>query len=224
VSLKLKPKYISFDAYGTLVNFQMSPTARLSFADRIDENSMEDFLDDFEAYRGDEVLGAFKLYPQLVKDALKRTCARWGIEYRDTDGEEVMAVVPSWGPYPDVPAPLKKLAEHYPLVILSNASDEQIHSNVEKLGAPFHAVFTGEQAGAYKPQFRAFEYMIEKLGCDRSEILHVSSSLYYDIMPVHHLRFTQKVFVNRGFEPVPESGFDYHEVSDLGGLPDLLGL
>ena len=139
-----------------------------------------------------------------------------------------MAVVPTWGPYPDVPDALAKLAEHYPLVILSNASEDQIYSNVDKLGAPFHAVLTGEQAGAYKPQFQAFEYMIGKLGCDRSEILHVSSSLYYDIMPVHHLRFTQKVYVNRGFEWVDNasivSPFNYHEVSDLSGLPDLLGL
>ena len=225
---KLQPKYISFDAYGTLVNFQMSPPTRVVFADRIGEDQMDEFLDDFEAYRGDEVLGAFKLYPQLVKDALKRACARWGIEYKDSDGEEIVAVVPTWGPYPDVPDALAKLAEHYPLVILSNASEDQIYSNVDKLGAPFHAVLTGEQAGAYKPQFQAFEYMIGKLGCDRSEILHVSSSLYYDIMPAHHLRFTQKVYVNRGFEWVDNaatvSPFNYHEVNDLSGLPDLLGL
>ena len=115
---KPQPKYISFDAYGTLVNFQMSPPTRVVFADRIDEKDMDEFLDDFEAYRGDEVLGTFKLYPQLVKDALKRACARWGIEYKDSDGEEIMATVPTWGPYPDVPDALAKLAEHYPLVIL----------------------------------------------------------------------------------------------------------
>ena len=30
-------------------------------------------------------------------------------------------------------------------VILSNASDQQIHRNVEKLGVPFQAVYTAEQ-------------------------------------------------------------------------------
>lgn len=71
--------------------------------------------------------------------------------------------VPTWGPHPDVPEPLSVLAHRYPLVILSNAADEQIMSNVEKLGAPFHAVFTAEQAQAYKPRFRAFEYMLDQL-------------------------------------------------------------
>lgn len=114
-------------------------------------------------------------------------------------------------------------AEHYPLVILSNAADSQIRHNVDKLGVPFHAVFTAEQARAYKPRFRAFEYMLEKLGCRRDEVLHVSSSLRYDLIPAHDLRIPHKVYVNRGHEPsVPWCR--YHEMSDLSGLPTLLGL
>ena len=108
-------------------------------------------------------------------------------------------------------------------MILSNAADEQIHSNVDKLGAPFHAVFTAEQAQAYKPRLQAFEYMLDQLGCGPQDILHVSSSLRYDLIPAHDLRVPNKVYVNRGYEPsTPYYG--YHEVSDLAGLPPLLGL
>ena len=138
-------------------------------------------------------------------------------------GEKIVAAVPTWGPHPEVPDALVTIAKHYPLVILSNAADDQIHSNVDKLGAPFHAVCTAEQARAYKPQFQAFEYMLDTLGCDRSEILHVSSSLYYDLIPAHYLRITNKVYVNRGYEPsTPYYG--YHEIEDLSGLPAILGL
>jgi hypothetical protein len=58
-----------------------------------------------------------------------------------------------------------KIGDKIPLVILSNAMDEQIHHNVAKLGAPFHAVYTAEQAQAYKPRYQAFEYMFDQLGC-----------------------------------------------------------
>jgi 2-haloacid dehalogenase len=109
------------------------------------------------------------------------------------------------------------------LVILSNAADEQIHSNVDKLGAPFHAVFTAQQAQAYKPRFQAFQYMLDQLGCSPQDILHVSSSLRYDLMPAHDLRITNKVYVNRGYEPT-NPYYGYHEVKDLSGLPPLLGL
>ena len=218
-----KPKYITFDCYGTLTHFQMSALTRRLFADRVPAERMEDFLDDFEAYRIDEVLGAYKYYPEVIKDALRRACARWRIAYRDADGEAIAADVPNWGPHPDVPEPLAKTAEHYPLVILSNAADSQIQHNVDKLGAPFHAVYTAEQARAYKPRFRAFEYMLEQLGCGPDDILHVSSSLRYDLIPAHDLRITHKVYVNRGYEPsVPY--YNYHEIKDLSGLPMLLGL
>ena len=218
-----KPKYITFDCYGTLTHFQMSALTRKLLADRIPAERMDDFLDDFEAYRGDEVLGVYKYYPEVIKSALRRACARWRIDYRQADGEAIVADVPNWGSHPDVPEPLAKTAEHYPLVILSNAADVQIKHNVEKLGAPFYAVYTAEQAQAYKPRFQAFEYMLEQLGCGPDEILHVSSSLRYDLIPAHDLRITHKVYVNRGYEPsVPY--FQYDEISDLSGLPTLLGL
>jgi len=221
--IEFEPKYITFDCYGTLTAFGMSAVTRELVADRVPADQMEDFLDDFEAYRIDEVLGAYKPYHQVITDALARTAKLWGIERRDSDGKAIYESVPSWGPHPDVPEPLAALAQRYPLVILSNAADEQIQSNVDKLGAPFHAVYTAEQAQAYKPRLQAFEYMLDQLGCGPQDILHVSSSLRYDLMPAHDLRVTNKVYVNRGYEPsTPYYG--YHEVKDIYGLAALLGV
>jgi 2-haloacid dehalogenase len=221
--IESQPKFITFDCYGTLTAFGMSGVTRQLLADRVPAEQMEDFLDDFEAFRGDEVLGAYKPYHQVINDALARTAKLWGIEHRDSDGQAIYESVPSWGPHPDVPESLAALAQSYPLVILSNAADEQIQSNVDKLGAPFHAVYTAEQAQAYKPRLQAFEYMLDQLGCGPQDILHVSSSLRYDLMPAHDLRVSNKVYVNRGYEPsTPYYG--YHEIADLAGLPTLLGL
>jgi 2-haloacid dehalogenase len=221
--IEFEPKYITFDCYGTLTAFGMSALTRQLIADRVPEERIEDFLDDFEAHRLDEVTGAYKPYDQVINDALRRTADKWGIEHRDADGRAIYEAVPTWGPHPDVPDALRTLASRYPLVILSNASDDQIGSNVEKLGAPFHAVFTAEQAQSYKPRFQAFEYMLDQLGVGPGDILHVSSSLRYDLMPAHDLRIANKVYVNRGYEPsTPYYG--YHEVTNLTGLPPLLGL
>ncbi|MDT8267803.1 HAD-IA family hydrolase, partial [Roseomonas sp. DSM 102946] len=122
------------------------------------------------------------------------------------------------------PEPLKRVAKEFPLVILSNASDEQIHSNVAKLEAPFHAVFTAEQAQSYKPRMKGFEYMLDRLGTRPEEVLHVSSSFRYDLMTAHDLGITMKAWVNRGHEPRGNTFYGYHEIPDIGGLPGLLGL
>jgi 2-haloacid dehalogenase len=120
-----------------------------------------------------------------------------------------------------VPAALATLARRYPLVILSNAASEQIGAAVAKLGAPFQEVYTAEDAGAYKPRLAAFEYLLERLGCGPSDVVHVSSSLRYDLMPAHDLGIDGKVYVNRGYEPAAP-GYGYREIRDLSTLPRLL--
>src|SRR6266700_1736733 len=74
-----KPKYITFDCYGTLTRFRMSEMARDMFADRIAAEKMDDFVRDFATYRIDEVLGAWKPYRDVLVNALHRTGRRWGI-------------------------------------------------------------------------------------------------------------------------------------------------
>ena len=219
----LKPKYISFDCYGTLTRFRMADMTREMFADRVARRDMEKFVKDFAAYRLDEVLGDWKPYDDVIRQAVIRSCKRWAIEYREQDSIDFYQAVPTWGPHPDVPEPLQRIAKNFPLIILSNASDNQIQSNVDKLGAPFHAVYTAQQAQAYKPRLQAFEYMLDKLGCGPEDLLHVSSSLRYDLMSADDLGITNKVFVARGHEPTTPH-YNYHEIKDIGGLPALLGL
>ena len=218
-----KPKYITFDCYGTLTKFRMGDMARQLFVDRIKPEDMEQFVADFSAYRFDEVLGAWKPYAEVVRNSVKRTCKRWGIEYRDADSQTIYAAVPTWGPHADVPEPLTRIAKEIPLVILSNASDDQILDNVAKLEAPFHAVFTAQQAQAYKPRLQAFEYMLDQLGCGPEDILHVSSSLRYDLMSADDLGVYNKVFVDRGHGP-GNPAYRYQRIQDIGGLPAIVGL
>lgn len=221
--LGFKPKYITFDCYGTLTNFQMTEAVRPLVADVIAPEHTDRFLKDFRAYRIDEVLGEFKLYPQVLRDSWQRTCNRWRIQFKPSDVDAIVAALGSWGPHADVPEPLQKLASQYPLVILSNAVDSILAGNVAKLGVDFHRVFTAEQARAYKPRYQAFEYMLDQLDVDRTEILHVSSHIWYDVIPCHELGIKHKVYVNRGYDPSTPY-YEYAETTDLTGVPGLLGL
>lgn len=216
-------RFVSFDCYGTLTNFEVGAVTRTRLGDRIAPDRMAAFLEDFTAYRFDEALGAWQPYPELLHRALERTCRKWGLAFRPDDAEAIVHAIPSWGPHPDVPAPLARVAAKIPLVILSNASDSQIHSNVDKLGAPFHAVLTAEQAHAYKPRLQAFEHMFDTLGCGPEHVMHVSSSLRYDLMSAHDLRIARRVFVDRGHGP-GNPAYGYQEIADLAGLPALIGL
>jgi 2-haloacid dehalogenase len=54
-------------------------------------------------------------------------------------------------------------------------------------------------------------------------VLHVSSSLRYDLMSADDLGIVNKVFVNRGHGP-GNPAYRYTEIADIGGLPGVVGL
>lgn len=156
-----------------------------------------------------------------MHNSLVHSCKRNNVVFRDARARMVYERVPTWGPHPDVPAGLAKVAQEIPLVIPSNAMNDQIPSKVAKLGAPFHAVYTAEQTQAYKPRFQAFEYMFDMPGCGPEDIVHCSSSFRHDLMSAHDPGIRSKVWLNRGHEPAnPHQG--YVEISDTSGLPGVV--
>jgi 2-haloacid dehalogenase len=221
--MTFRPKFISFDCYGTLINFEMGPTAKRLFSDRVDETKMPAFLNSFKAYRLDEVLGAWKPFLDVVVNSIVRTCAAHGIEYRDSDGQALYDAVPTWQPHPNVVEVLEAIAPHYPLVILSNSMVDLIPASVEHLKAPFHAVYTAEEAQAYKPRMQAFEYMFDQLGCGPEQMMHCSSSFRYDLMTADDLGFMAKALIERGHEPT-STNYGVNRLNDIRELPGLLGL
>jgi 2-haloacid dehalogenase len=221
--MSFRPKYVTFDCYGTLTRFRMDELTREIFADRVPTEKMGQFLADFTAYRFDEVLGDWQPYETVLKNAVRRLCRKWKLQYFDHEAQRYYDAVPTWGPHEDVAAGLSRVAKEIPLVILSNASDDQIHRNVAMLGAPFHRVYTAQMAQAYKPRLKAFEYMLDSLGCNPEDVLHVSSSLRYDLMSADDLGIVNKVYVNRGHGP-GNPAYRYVEIKDIGGLPGVVGL
>ena len=221
--MTFRPKYVTFDCYGTLTNFDMAGAARRVYGDGSSpsrDGGLHQALRGLPARRGPRRLEALcRGGPQRGGTRLQAQRRRLPPRGRPGIYEEV----PTWGPHPDVPAGLARVAKEIPLVILSNAMNSQIMSNVEKLGAPFHAVFTAEQTGTYKPRMNGFEYMLDALGCGPEDITHVSSSFRYDLMTAYDLGIKSKVWVNRGHEPA-NPYYEYTEIKDIGGLAAAVGL
>lgn len=221
--MTFKPKFISFDCYGTLINFEMGPTAKGLFDDRVPSDRMAAFLDSFRAYRLDEVLGDFKPFFNVVENSICRACKTHGVEYRPSDALALYNAVPTWQPHPNVVEALETIAPHIPLVILSNSMVDLIPHSVAHLKAPFHAVYTAEEANAYKPRLQAFEYMFDQLGCGPDQMMHVSSSFRYDLMSASDLGFMAKAFIDRGHDFYADQ-YGVNRLTDIRQLPGLLGL
>src|SRR5262249_19141259 len=64
---EFRPRYVTFDCYGTLTHFQMTSLTGTLFSDRVAPDRMQAFTTDFSAYRFDEVLGAWKPYAEVIE-------------------------------------------------------------------------------------------------------------------------------------------------------------
>jgi 2-haloacid dehalogenase len=201
----------------------MTPITKELVGDQIPAEQWDRFVAEFRGYRYDAVCDAYYPYEQVLQNSFDRVCRKWRIQSDPTAGKRLADGVRSWGPHPDVPEPLKKMGEHYKLVILSNADDSFLEESVPRLGADFHAVYTAEQAGYYKPRYAAFEYMLDQLDATPEDFVHVSSHTRYDLMPMHDMGFRNLVLLDRGCDPVTP-GYDYVTVTSLDELNRMLGI
>ncbi|WP_426301990.1 HAD-IA family hydrolase [Arthrobacter sp. R-11] len=217
-----RPKYISFDIYGTLINWNSDAVTRRLLDGRLPEEQWPAFKKVFRGYRFDAVLD-YAPYEEILQSSFDRVCKYFGIGPTPNAGAELADAVRSFGAHDDVPAPLKLMGENFQLVALSNADDSFLEISIPKLGADFHAVLTAEQAQAYKPRYQAFEYMLDTLNAKPEDFLHISSHTRYDMHPMHDMGFRNLWMLDRGYDPIGP-GYDLNVVKSLDEINKHLGL
>lgn len=216
---------VTFDAYATLINFELAPTTLKVLADRLDLDGLDvdEFLDDFRVMRFQAVLEAYRPYHEILHSSLRNAMRLHGLEYRDSDGDALVEAVPTFGPWPEVPDALRALKKKYEIAIISNTDDNLIARNVENIGVEFDYVITAQQAKAYKPDRQTFEYAFQTMDADPSQVIHVAQGWEYDHIPTRDLGLKRRVWINRYGRRGSSDYQPYDELPDLSGLPGLLG-
>ena len=102
---------VTFDAYATLINFELGPTTLKVIEDRLDLDNLDvdEFLDDFRVMRFQAVLEAYRPYHEILHSSLRNAMRLHGLEYRESDGDALVEAVPAFGPWPEVPDALRAL-------------------------------------------------------------------------------------------------------------------
>src|SRR4051812_26660089 len=90
------PKYITFDCYDTLVEFAIEDATRGILGDRLAGVPEDDFFQEYDEMRFQAILGPYQPYRDVLRQTLAEATARFGIEYRNEDGEALVAAVSTW--------------------------------------------------------------------------------------------------------------------------------
>ncbi|MFI0816610.1 haloacid dehalogenase type II [Streptomyces sp. NPDC021098] len=217
---------VTFDAYGTLVDFELVPATLKTLGDRLDLDGLDvdKFIDNFRVMRFQAVLEAYRPYDEVLHSSLEKAMRLHGLEFRASDGDALVAAVSGFGPFPEVPDALRALKSRYEIAIISNTNDDLIARNIERIGVDFDHVITAQQAGAYKPSRETFEYAYKTIGVDPSQVIHTAQGWEYDLIPTRDLGLARRVWINRFGRRGSTAYQPYDELSDLSGLPALLGV
>jgi 2-haloacid dehalogenase len=180
---------LSFDCYGTLIDWEHGLRKGLDMVSRLDGHSLDvDAL--LETYAGAESRAEHEnpgtRYPEIIADSIIATGATHGVDVSPALASEIGASIPEWPAFPDSADALERLARHFRLIILSNVDRSSFAASNTRLGVTFDAILTAEDIGSYKPDPRNFAALlqhVESMGIARDRLLHVAQSLFHDHVP-----------------------------------------
>ncbi len=179
-------KALSFDCYGTLIDWEsgmaavLRPWAREQGLPAGNEELLLTYGDHEAAVERD---APATRYPDVLATAFRRTGVSLGAPVSEEWADRLAGSVPDWPAFGDSADALARLARHYRLIIVSNVHRDGFAGSNRQLRGDFAAVITAEDVGGYKPadnHFRALYQTLADLGIERTELLHVAQSLFHD--------------------------------------------
>src|SRR5437660_3182359 len=192
-------KLITFDCYGTLIDWETGMLAALRSLFPNHEHILDEQI--LAMYGEIEVrleAGPYLLYRTVLARTAEEMGKRLSVELSAEQCQQFAESLKRWPPFPDCVESLQALAKHYRLGIISNTDDDLFAASQKLLQAPFSMIVTAQQVQSYKPSLRNFEEAMKRAGIPKETMLHAAQSIYHDIAPANTLGL-KNVWVNRRF-------------------------
>jgi putative hydrolase of the HAD superfamily len=179
---------LTFDCYGTLIDWERGIGDALEAAARVDRVKLEraSALAAYHAIEPVVQAERYRTYREVLTLTAQRVAERLGWRLAPGVASFLADSLPSWPPFADTNAALQRLAgAGYRLAILSNVDDDLLAGTRKYLGVDFEFVVTAQQVGSYKPAPAHFATARQRIGGARW--LHVAQSWFHDVQPARAL-------------------------------------
>ncbi|MBR6747197.1 MAG: HAD family hydrolase [Muribaculaceae bacterium] len=120
---------------------------------------------------------------------------------------------------------LEKLAEHYPMVLVSNFYGN-VESVIRDMGIRqyFQGIIESAVVGVRKPDARIFSLGVIALGLKPEEVLVVGDSMRKDIMPAESIGCQTAWLKGKGWTPDEDAMTHPSQIASLADLLDITGI
>jgi len=224
-------KALTFDCYGTLIDWESGMIEALKpLTNRLKSPlSRNEILEAHAKHEStQQAQTPTMVYRDLLAIVYKRLAEEWGLQVNWRECVAYGQSVKNWPAFADSVEALHYLKRHYKLIILSNIDNESFTASQEKLQVEFDAIYTAQDCGAYKPNLGNFDYMLaklERLGIEKSAILHTAESMFHDHVPANRVGLAScwiyRRHAEQGFGATMHPGtmahydFCFHSMADL---------
>ncbi|RMD60575.1 MAG: haloacid dehalogenase type II [Alphaproteobacteria bacterium] len=220
-----RPEWLTFDCYGTLVQWDEGLLAAVEKilarhgGPDIDPGTLIRVYDRYEHEL--EQTPPHRSFRDVAGTGLRLAMEELGLSCEPSDMEILTFGISAMPPFPEVVDSLGKLKQGgFKLCIISNTDDDIIEGNVAQMGGHIDRVISAQQARAYKPSRKIFEYAHKAIGATKDDIVHICASPHLDLAAARDMGF-RCIWVNRGSGRKPLD--DYvpdMEVRTLDRIPE----
>ena len=195
---------ITFDCYGTLIDWQAGARAAVDAIPQLDDLDKAALIARRLEVELEVEHERYRLYDDVLAISIQRTASEFGVDLSDASARSFADSIANWPPFQDAGGFLKRLATvGTPMAILSNVTRASLAVSVRKLGASFDQLITAEDVRSYKPDHDHWRQLYRTRRIEAKRQLHIAGSIAHDIRPASELGATT-VWVRRRREPIPD--------------------
>ena len=218
-------KFVTFDCYGTLIDWESGVyDAFQREADRDGFTIDRDVLiPRFIDIQRDIQRGSYELYAEVLRRTAVRSAKEMSWDLEPSRSGFLPDSVPRWPAFRETNAQLERFAKKFEIGILSNVDDKLLGATRRHFRVDFDLVVTAQQVRSYKPDPAHFKECQRRIG-GKTGWVHIASGYETDVVPCLKLKIPV-IWVNRrGRELEQGQKKPTEEVKTLRDAAKLLGV
>ena len=195
--LPKKIEWVTFDVYGTLIDWETGAYDAFTKEAERDGFTIErdELIRLFHEIQIDIESGSYELYAEVLRRTAVRIAKELGWPLEPSRSNFLPDSVQQWAPFKETNAQLDRFAKKFSIGLVSNIDDKLLGQTRRHFRTDFDFVVTAQQVRSYKPDPAHFKEAARRIGGKKGWV-HVAESYYYDVEPCLKAR-VPVIWVNR---------------------------
>lgn len=198
MALPSKVNFVTFDVYGTLIDWEKGVFDAFQKEATRDGFTIEDpqeVISRFHEYEREIEGGSYELYAEVLRRTIVKVAGELGWEVEPSRAQFLPNSVAYWLPFRESNAAMDRLGKRYEIGIVSNIDDKLLGISRRHLRTELDLVVTAQQVRSYKPDPVHFKEAARRIG-GKKGWLHIGCNYTNDVGPLLKMN-VPVIWVNR---------------------------